>query len=218
MNANWMKILSFIILIAFGALVYVLVFYIIFRALFRGPANLNPSPQILLLNLIMVAIVFCLLPAISEVYSFMKSFIATKEIDIGYITKKLRKVTQRSLDLKELAGFVADHLHLEYVGFLINGRIYGSDALDISSEDLVAIGKLKPEKRGIWQDINPVSEICIRSDIKNIAELYNTKGEAFGQIIIGHPIGRKNLETRDMIEIEMVVNLVASIINGEAHK
>ena len=179
---------------------------------------MNPSPQILLLNFIMVAIVFCLLPAISEVYSFLKSFIATKEIDIGYITKKLNKITRRTLDLKELAGFLADHLHFEYVGFLINGRIYGSENLDISSEEFVEIAKLKSGARGIWQDVAPISGICIRADIKNVGELYNKDGDVFGQIIIGHPVGKKVLDRKDLIEIEMIINLVASIINGEAHK
>ncbi len=214
MSASWMKILSFIILISFGAAVYVFIFYVVFKALFRVP---NPSIQILLLNLIMVVIVFCLLPAAKEVYSFLKSFIATKEIDVGYVTKKLNKITKRTLDLKELSGFLADHLHFDYVGFLINGRLYGSDALDISSDDLVAISKLEEPKRGIWQNTKPVNKICEKSSIRNVAELYNANGEAFGQIIVGHPTSKKVIGNKDMIEIEMVVNLAASIINGEAH-
>ena len=215
MSSSWMKTLSFIILFAFGIAIYVLIFYIVFKALFRVS---SPSPQILLLNLIMVAIVFCLMPAINEVYSFLKSFIATKDIDIGYVTKKLNKVTKRTLDLKELSGFLSDHLHIEYVGFLINGRLYGSGILDISSDDLVAISKLKLPERGIWQDTKPVSQICLKSDIKNVAELFNVEGDAFGQIILGHSLSKKNLGTKDLIEIEMVINLAASIINGDAHK
>lgn len=214
MSSSWMKTLSFIILFSFGIAIYVLIFYIVFKALFRVS---SPSPQILLLNLIMVIIVFSLLPAIGEVYTFLKSFIATKEIDIGYVTKKMNKITKRTLDLKELSGFLADHLHIEYVGFLINGRLYGSGNLDISSDELVAISKIKSPERGIWQETKTISDICVRSDIKNIAELYNTKGEIFGQIILGHSLSKKNLDTKDLIEIEMVVNLAASIINGEAH-
>ncbi len=215
MSSNWMKTLSVIILFSFGAAVYVLVFYIIFKALFRVS---SPSPQILLLNFIMVVIVFCLMPAINEVYSFLKSFIATKDIDIGYVTKKMNKLTKKTLDLKELSGFLADHLHIEYVGFLINGRLYGSGNLDVSSDELVAISKMKSPERGIWQDTKAVSEICMKSDIKNIAELYNVDNKVFGQILLGHSLSKKNLGTKDLIEIEMVINLAAAIINGEARK
>ena len=50
------------------------------------------------------------------------------------------------------------------------------------------------------------------------SKLYNANGEAFGQIIVGHPTSKKVISNKDMIEVEMVVNLAASIINGEAHK
>lgn len=214
MSANWMKILSFIILASSGAVIYILIFYVIFVALFRIP---NPSPQVLFLNIIMATIVLCLLPTVSEIYNFMKSFIATKDIDVGYITKKMNRLTKRTLDLKELAGFLADHLHFEYIGFLINGRLYGSGNLEISNEELALISKLKIPERGIRQDIKPISKICSDSNIRDIALLYNTKNEVFGQIIVGPQTFKRNLDAKDIIEIEMIINLAAAIINGNKH-
>lgn len=213
MSATWMKMLSYIIILTFGAFIYVLIFYLIFSALFGAR---TPAFQILLLNLLMAAIILCLLPALREVFTFLNSFIATKEIDIGYVTKKMNKLTKRTLDLKELAGFMADHLHFEYVGFLINGRLYGSGSLDISSDDLVDIEHLKTPARGVWQEINPkISKACMENDIKYIADLFNTKNEVFGQVIFGRSLTKRNLDRKDLIEIGMVIDLAATIINGE---
>lgn len=213
LSTGWMKILSYIILIVAGVVLYLLAFYAVFTALFHIP---NPSPAVLLLNFVMIAIVLCLVPAISEVSTFMKSLIATKQIDIGYITKKMNRLTKRNVELKELAGFLADHLHFEYVGFLINGRLYGSGVLDASSDEFVAIANLKSPVRGIWQEPNAVvNKIFMELDIKNVAELRNTKDEAFGQVLIGRPINRKALDRREMIQVEMVINLAAAIIDAE---
>ena len=215
LSANWMKIFSYIILIIAAAIIYILIFYLVFMALFRIP---NPSPAILLLNLVMAAIGLCLMPALYEVFTALSSLIAMKQIDIGYITKKMNKLTKKTTDLKELAGFLADHLHFEYVGFLINGRLYGSGSLNASSNDLVEVAKLKSPARGIWQELNSnVSKVFVELDIKDVAELRNNKDEVFGQVLIGRPINKKSLVRKDLIQIEMVINLAAAIIDGERH-
>ncbi len=213
LSANWMKIFSYIILIIAAAIIYILIFYLVFMALFRIP---SPSPAILLLNLIMAAIGLCLVPAIYETFTMLSSLVAMKQFDVGYITKKITRLTKKTAEMKELAGFLADHLHFEYVGFLVNGRLYGSGSLNASSDDLVEIAKLEEPKRGIWQEMNGnVSKISLDLDIKNIAELRNNKDEVFGQILFGRPVNKKTLTRQDMIQIEMIVNLVASIIDAE---
>ena len=215
LSANWMKIFSYIILAIGAAIVYILIFYLVFMALFRIP---SPSPAILLLNLIMAAIGLCLMPAIYETFTMLSSLVAMKQIDIGYITKKLSKLTKKTADPKEIAGFLADHLHLEYVGLLINGRLYGSGSLNISSDDLVEIEHLGAAKQGIWQETNNVvSKIFIDLDLKNVAELHNNKNEVFGQVLLGRPVNKKVLTRQEIIQVEMVINLVASIIDAERH-
>ncbi|MBR3257201.1 hypothetical protein IKG02_02855 [Candidatus Saccharibacteria bacterium] len=215
LNSGWLKVLTYVVFVSLAAIVYMLIFYIIFTAIFRGA---KPSTQVIVLNSVMILIVFLLMPAFSELTSFTKSLISTKEVDLPYIIKKLNKIAQDSVDLKELASFLAEHLHFEYVGFLIDGKIYGSDSVAISTEEIKQIELLKSYKEnGIWQDFNqPVGEILSRSNIKAVAELKDSEGTSFGQILVGKPVGKIKFERRDLIQLEMIINLVAIVISSES--
>ena len=50
-----------------------------------------------------------------------------------------------------------------------------------------------------------------------VAELCNAKGKAFGQIIVGRPLGKTNFDRRDLLQLEMIINLVATVIDSEKH-
>ena len=55
------------------------------------------------------------------------------------------------------------------------------------------------------------------TNLKAVAELYNAKGKPFGQIIVGKPLGKSTMEHRDLIQLEMIINLVASVIDSGKH-
>lgn len=210
LTGNSMRLLSYIILLAAGVIIYFVVFYTVFTAIFRIP---SPSPQIIIFNLIMVAIVLCLMPALSEVSSMIKALLPTKQFDVGYITKKLNNLNSGNVDIKELASFLATQLKFEYVGFLINGRLYGSKPFDVSSDDLVKIEKLKAPKFGVWQDFS--KEETEEDEVTRVALLTDSKGKTVGQVLLGRPINRHILDRRDTIQIEMVFNLCSVIIDGD---
>ena len=210
LTGNSMRLLSYIILLAAGVIIYFVVFYTVFTAIFRIP---SPSTQIILFNLIMVAIVLCLMPALSEVLSMIKAFLPTKQFDVGYITKKLNNLNSGNVDIKELASFLATQLKFEYIGFLINGRLYGSKPFDVSSDDLVKIEKLKAPKFGVWQDFS--KEETEEDEVTRVALLTDSKGKTVGQVLLGRPINRHILDRRDTIQIEMVFNLCSVIIDGD---
>lgn len=210
LQGTWMNILSYIILIAAGIIIYTLAFYAVFASIFRIS---SPSAEILNLNFIMAAIILCLMPAISEVSSMLKTFLPTKTIDVGYVAKKLNHLQKDNIDLKELAGFLAQQLKFDYVGFLIDGHIYGSKNLTLSAEDLHTIKKLKAPKHGIWQEYD--KSTTADAQISRVAVLENSKSEPFGQILIGRSSGGHLLMRRDFIEIEMLINLAAIAIDGE---
>ncbi|MBQ3275414.1 hypothetical protein IJH46_03285 [Candidatus Saccharibacteria bacterium] len=210
LTGNSMRLLSYIILLAAGVIIYFVVFYTVFTAIFRIP---SPSTQIILFNLIMVAIVLCLMPALSEVSSMIKALLPTKQFDVGYITKKLNNLNSGNVDIKELASFLATQLKFEYVGFLINGRLYGSKPFDVSSDDLVKIEKLKAPKFGVWQDFS--KEETEEDEVTRVALLTDSKGKTVGQVLLGRPINRHILDRRDTIQIEMVFNLCSVIIDGD---
>jgi len=207
LSGKWLEVLSYIILIAAGVIVYTLVFYAIFTSLFRVS---SPSPEILLLNFIMVAILLCLMPALREVSSMLKALLPTRNIDIGYTTRKILAIKRDNLDLKELSAFLATQLKIDYFAFLINGKVYGSKATFLTSEELVKIAKLKHPTRSIWQT---QSDESADSPVR-IAALVDSKGEIFGQALVGRSNTGHVLEHRDFIQIEMIINLSASIIGG----
>lgn len=209
LSGKWLQILSYIIIIAAGVIIYFLVFYAIFTSLFRIS---SPSPQILLLNFIMVAIVLCLMPALSEISSLIKAILPTKQIDIGYITRKLSALRRDNLDVKELAAFLAQHLKLDYFGFYIHGRLYGSSALDVSSDELVKLAKLKLPAHTIWQPVD--KELELSEHIQRAAVLFDAHDHAFGQVLIGRSNSGHMLERSDLAQIELTVKLCADLLNG----
>ena len=209
-SGKWMQILSYILLVAVGVVLYFLIFYAIFTSLFRIS---SPSPQIILLNLIMVIIVLCLMPALSEVSAMIKALLPTRQINIGYITKKLDALKKNDLDLKELAGFLAQHLKLDYFGFYVNGHLYGSKNLDLPATSLVKLEKLKLPTHGIWQPVD--DSLDLGEKIFKVAALFDNKNHVFGQVLLGRSSSGHVLERRDLVKIEMVVNLCACLVSGD---
>ncbi len=215
-STGWLKILSYIVLMVAGAVIYMLIFYIIFTALFKIP---NPSGSILVLNFLMIVIVLLLMPVINEVSASIRSLISVGQVDIAYVIKKLNHIAAKNVDLRDLASFLADHLHFAYIGFIINGRLYGSKSLAIAPAELNSITHLKSSSgREVWQEPNKtVQKTFDELGLKAVAELRNAKGKTFGQLVVGKPIGKTTFERRDLIQLEMIINLVATVIDSEKH-
>lgn len=213
--SNWLKIMSYVVILASGAVVYMVIFYLIFTALFKIP---NPSTAVLVLNFLMIVIVLLLMPVINEIAASIRSMISVGQVDLAYVVKKLNRIATKNVNLRDLAGFLADHLHFAYIGFVINGRLYGSKALAVSAEELTKIAHLRAVPHGVWQEpTKQVQEILDNLDLKAVAELKNAKGKPFGQIIVGKPLGKASFERRDLVQLEMIINLVAMVIDSEKH-
>lgn len=215
-SSSWLKTLSYVVLLVSGAVIYMLIFYLIFTALFKIP---NPSASILVLNFLMIVIVLLLMPLINEISASMRSMISVGQVDIAYVIKKLNRIATKNIDLRELASFLATHLHFAYIGFIINGKLYGSKSLAMSADEILQITHMKSTARGeVWQEPNKsVQKVLDELDLKAVAELRNAKGKAFGQIIVGKPLGKSSFERRDLIQLEMIINLVATVIDSEKH-
>lgn len=215
LSSSWLKTLSYAVLMSLGAMVYMVIFFIIFTALFKIP---NPSASIVVLNFIMIVIVLLLVPVINEASAYVRSLIMVGQVDIAYIVKKLNRLATQNVNLNELADFLADHLHFDYIGFIVDGRLYGSKPLPISADELDEIGMLEAAEGGIWQKIDGKNKkLFEKLNLKAVAELRNAKGRSFGQILVGKPVGKMSFERKDLIQLEMIVNLVASVIDSEKH-
>lgn len=215
-SARWLQFFAYGVLLSVGAVIYMIIFYLIFTALFKIP---NPSGAILVLNFLMVVIVLLLMPVINELGASMRSMIMVGEVDIAYVIKKLNKIAAKNVDLRDLAGFLAEHLHFTYIGFIVNGRLYGSKALAVSAEELESIVNMRAAARNeVWQEPNKAAKKTMDGlGIRAVAELRNAKGRTFGQLLVGKPVGKTGYERRDLIQLEMIVNLVATVIDSEKH-
>lgn len=78
----WLRIFSYIVVIASIAIVYMIIFSVIFAALFRGS---TPSTEVIVLNFIMILIFITLIPAMNTLMDFIRSLI------LGQDAKKDRK-------------------------------------------------------------------------------------------------------------------------------
>lgn len=213
--SRWLQVATYAVVGLTGVAVYMLMFYTIFTALFKIP---NPSASILVLNFLMIVIVLLLIPVINEINAGLRSMIMVGQVDIAYVIKKLNHLATRNVDLRDLAGFLADHLHFAYIGFIINGRLYGSKSLAMSSQELSSITHLKSAANGVWQVPNKtVQKTFDELGLYAVAELRNAKGKPFGQLLVGKPLGKAVFERRDLLQLEMIINLVATVIDSEKH-
>lgn len=216
LNSSWLRVLSSIVIILSAFIVYLLIFQLVFSALFRVP---NPSTQVLLLNFIMIAIVLVLVPAFIEIRDITKSLIMTKQIDLAYIVKKLSIIDRKKLNLKEISGFLSEHTHFSYVAFFVKDKLYVADDCKISAELLTRISKLPTPSRGVWQNISGLSAEQLKdSEVSRVAVITSASGEVLGQMIFGKPISKSALDHKDLVEIAMVVGLTGTIIEDGGRK
>ena len=216
LNSSWLRVLSSMVIILSAFIVYLLIFQLVFSALFKVP---NPSAQVLLLNFIMIAIVITLVPAFIEIRDITKSLIMTKQIDLAYIVKKLSVISRKKIDYKEISGFLSEHAHFSYVAFFVKDKLYAADDCKISTELLTKISKLPAPTHGVWQNITHLDVGQLKdSEISRVAVMTSASGEVLGQMIFGKPVSKSALDHKDLVEIAMIVSLMGTMIEDGSRK
>lgn len=216
LSSTWMRILSFAIILLLSLIIYMLIFFLVFSILFQSA---TPSLEVFILNFAMIAIILSMIPIISEVTSLMSVLINLDRIEVAYIVKKLEKLNPRGLDKEELAGFLSEYAHFSYIGFLIDGKLYGSATLPITQDELRAIEMLKVNEKTIWQDIEkPIADALANLNIRAVAELRDDKSKGFGQILIGEQSGGAKVGRSKIIQMEMIINLTALLLSSGKRK
>ena len=212
LSTGWLKVMSTVVLVSMVVIIYLLIFHVIFSALFKVT---NPSWQVILLNFIMVAVVLLLAPAIAEIWAMIKSLIMTKQIDIAYIVKKLSRLDWKKLNYREVSEFLAEHMHFEYVGFLVNGKYYVGDDYKIPVDKLAEVPGLAHPGKGIWQNVGRLDKNLVKDyDVYRVAMLLDTNGEMVGQVILGKPTTKASLDLQDQAEVEMIFSLIGTMMES----
>jgi len=164
------------------------VFYVVVTVLFKIQ---DLSAAIIAINFIMITIVLIMIPLMEEFITRVRSLISVQQVDVTYIVKKLNRLATQNINLTELSTFLADHLHFHYIGFLINGRLYGSKSLGISGKSLQILEKMPVKKDAIWLDLDDEAQkLFEKNDLRAAADLKNAKGKTFGQMIVGKSLGK----------------------------
>ena len=216
LNSIALRILSTVVIIVAAFILYFLIFHLVFAALFRVP---HPAPQVIILNFIMIAIVLALMPAYLEIVSLTKSLVMTKKIDLAYIVKKLSANDRKKPNLKEVSGFLAEHMHFSYVAFYVNDKLYIADDHKIAPELLTKIAKLPSPDHRAWQDLSKLNQDAVKeADISKVAVLAGANGEIMGQMIFGHPLYKTNLLHKDLVEMAMIASLIGTMIEDGTRK
>ena len=213
-SSRWLKIFSYITLMAIVVAIYFALFFVFFFAIFRSTA---PSLEVIMLNFFMILAVLLFTPAISEITAFARSLIYTSRIDLPYLTRKLTGMIGQKAILSNLAGFLSSYLHFEYVGFLIGDRLYGSSHLDISTDEIKALKRLGAAERNVWQNLPATTaKFCERLEIKAVGELRGDNGETLGQIILARPQNRRTPDKKELRELGIVTYFIAAIFSANS--
>ena len=213
LSGKWLKNLSIVIIMSLAAIIYLTIFFIIFIALFKIP---SPSTSVIILNVIMIVIVLLLFPVLNEVSAYVRSLASVTDIDMVYIVKKMESLSKEYINYQELSGFLAEHLHFQYIGLIMDGKLYGSKPARITSPNISKLAKLKNAKRGIWLSIDfEMDSTLKKAGVEAVAELKNAGGESIGKVLFGRPLGHINFSSRNLLSVETALVLTASAISSE---
>lgn len=208
---HWIRVLSYIIIIGVGVVAYMLIFYLVFALIFKASM---PSASVLILNIVMAAVLLCLVPALQEVGAMIKSLLPNRYINIGYVARRLDKLSGTRFDPKELAGFLEMNLKFDYVGLVLKDKLYNSNATKISRVELDELIKGFKPSTEIWQDVN--NEICHDAKIEKLAPLTDSKGNVCGWVLFGRPLDKdkRGWSAKNMEQIEMVLGMISVIVTS----
>ncbi|MBR2589020.1 hypothetical protein IKE84_01610 [Candidatus Saccharibacteria bacterium] len=213
LSGRWLKNLSIIIIMSLAAIIYLTIFFVIFIALFKIP---SPSISVIVLNVIMIVIVLLLFPVLNEVNAYVRSLASVTDVDMVYIVKKLEMLSKEYINYHELSDFLAEHLHFQYIGLIIGGKLYSSKPVKLSSTEVSKLASLKNTSKGMWVSLTPeTKETLKKNGIEAVAELKDADGEIVGKILIGRPLGNINFTSRNLSSVETALILTASAISSE---
>ncbi len=211
--SSWLKILSHIIVMSLAAVVYLTLFFIIFMALFKVP---SPSSSVIILNIVMIIIVLLLFPVLNELSSYFRSLSSIKDIDLVYFVKKIQQMSKNYINYHELASFLSDHLHFQYVGLVIDKKLYGSKQSRVSAAEVAHISNYRTPIKGIWLALDDATRDELKKcGIEAVAILRDAEGVVVGKIMLGRPIGNISFRNRDIPSLETALTLTAAAISSE---
>ena len=213
LSSSWLTVLSHVIVMSLAAIVYLTVFFLIFAALFKVP---SPSTAVIILNVIMIIVVLLMFPALNELSSYFRSLSSVKNIDLVYFVKKIQQISKNYINYGEMADFLSEHLHFQYVGLIIDKKLYGNKQTKLSAAEVAHIAGFRTPMKGVWLALDDATMGELKKNgIEAVAILRDGTGEVVGKILFGRPMGNISFKNRDISAIETTLTLIATAISSD---
>mgnify|MGYP003292699980 CR=1 FL=1 len=217
-SSEWVKRMSYVVVIFTSIMLYIVAVYLIAKFIFGWG---EPDYMGVIFVAIISVVLALILLAIRKATSSMRSLLSSADkIDFSYVMSQLGKINPRS-DKTRLAVFLSHHLHLSYIGFLIDGKLYGSRPMNFSEQELndIRASMDNSELHGIWQDIDlPIRYIIAEFGCSDIACLRDDGGNILGQVIVGKPNSNNRLSYKQLNVLEMVLNETANMLSSKHYE
>lgn len=209
-----LRFLSYVVIMSSAAVIYVVILNMIIYWIFK----IQSTPtEIMVLSFIMIAIMMVMLPIIYELSGRVRAIVQADQVDMTAVIRKINRMAPENTKRPALARFIAEQMHFSYIGLIVKDKLYGSKKLQLPEAEIHKIMKLGRPEQGVWQKYNLDMQALLRShEIYAVAALRDAKGRVFGQLLVGKPLGKQDFERQDLIQLEMIVNLIAALIDTEA--
>lgn len=212
LSSKSLIVISYVIFLSFAVLFYIAIITLLDIIMFGD--NNEIKNGILLYSLITSLILLVLMKVFMKGTEFLKSMISTNTVNLSYLLGRIQKINSRT-DLSKIARLVADHIHVEYVGIIKDGKLYGSDKLDLSTDEIQRIALLNNCDYDIWQTVDLNMSYMLSSfGLKKVAKLNDYMGQQFGQVVLGGPVNKTDFNYNDLRVISIVLNEVGAAVGG----
>lgn len=217
-SSIWVRRMSYNIIVFAGAMFYFLIAYFSFQIIFA-------TDQLSWANVLYVAIISASLLIIATIVrkataSMRSLLLSDGSIDYSFVMSEISRLNPKS-DKTRLAIFLAHHLHVSYIGFIIDKKIYSSKNLNFSEEDVAKFSAaLDSPRHDIWLDVElEVRYILAEFNCSDLALLRDDDGNILGQIIVGKPQkSNSRLTFREMNILGMIFKETADMISPSGIK
>ncbi len=216
MSSKWMERMSYGIIIASAIIIYLLAFYAVFSALFGVS---NPTLEIIFLNLVMAVMLLLLIPTLNELAGFMKASYNVDKIELGYVIKKMERITKSEFDPKDMAGFLAEVLHYSFFAIIIDKKFYASNDVKFTSEEIDRINHLKLIDHKVWI---PQTELTANGitghSVTNVVILTSKNGKPIAKAVFGKKLSDQAQNRKEQIKQDAVISMLAAIVEDSLKK
>ena len=217
LSTKGLQLLSYLVITAVISEAYILIYMLAAEYIFQ----IELSDEMFVTNLALAFILVTIVPLFSGLSSVVKSLLHSGDTGSRQFMLDYNQSVVSDFSLRDLATAIANRYNFDYIGFVVNGQIYGSHVLFEPDRLVTALKAIPSASVGqVWQDFSQTKsaqrELAER-DLQAVAELKNARGQAYGFLLVGMPLGKDTLEKSDLRALENTLNIFSTGIDSKLH-